>query len=159
MTAISLFFAAEPLLNLAAVSLLVLLSAFVVAAIIVVVGGWAYPKLKGQHQGYAYEKQIEALLLPFIYQAIFNAYKLSEHALDEVGRRLDGIDKKYVAGFLYDALPNKLGNVDIAFIKLAISRERFTVLVQEAFDEMLEFYDSQEDHYAELFEEWVLLNK
>jgi hypothetical protein len=159
MTAIPLFslmfaFAQSPS-GLAALGLFAVVAILAGAAGAVALGAYYYPKLKNEKQGYAYEAEIEALLLPWIYKAIAGAYKLSERASDEVGMRIEGLDKKGIADAMYDALPKQIGNVPLGMVKLVISRERFAQLVQLAFDEFLEFYDSQETYYGHLYEQWV----
>lgn len=158
MTAIPLLFwllAGEPLINLTVLGFLAVLGILAGAAGAVALGAYYYPKLKNEKQGYAYEAEIEALLLPWIFKAIAGAYKLSERASDEVGMRIEGLDKKAIANAMYDALPEKIGNVPIGMVKLVISRKRFAQLVQIAFDEFLKFYDSQETYYGHLYDQWV----
>ena len=113
-----------------------------------------YPKLKGETQGYPLEAIIEPLLLPIIYEAICAAYRLSEHALDEVGDRLRGLDKKAIADSVYAMLPDEIGGYDITVIKAAISQERFQQLVQNSFDRFDRFYKTHRSHFDEQFEKW-----
>jgi hypothetical protein len=158
MTAIPLLFwllAGEPLINLTVLGFLALLGILAGAAGAVALGAYYYPRLKNEKQGYAYEAEIEALLLPWIFKAIAGAYKLSERASDELGMRIEGLDKKAIADAMYDALPKQIGNVPLGMVKLVISRKRFAQLVQFAFDEFLKFYDSQETYYGHLYDQWV----
>ena len=113
-----------------------------------------YPKLKGEEQGYPLEAIIEPLLLPIIYEAICAAYRLSEHALDEVGDRLRGLDKKAIADSVYAMLPDEIGGYDITIIKATINQERFQQLVQNAFDRFDRFYKTHRSHFDEQFEKW-----
>jgi hypothetical protein len=158
MTAIPLLFwllAGEPLINLTVLGFLAVLGILAGAAGAVALGAYYYPRLKNEKQGYAYEAEIEALLLPWIFKAIAGAYKLSERASDELGMRIEGLDKKAIADAMYDALPKQIGNVPLGMVKLVISRKRFADLVQFAFDEFLKFYDSQETYYGNLYDQWV----
>lgn len=113
-----------------------------------------YSKLKGETQGYPLEAVIEPLLLPIIYEAICSAYRVSEKALDEVGDRLKGLDKKDIADSVYAMLPDEIGGHDITVIKSVISRERFQQLVQNAFDRFDRFYQTHRAHFDEQFEKW-----
>ncbi len=113
-----------------------------------------YPKLKGETQGYPLEALIEPLLLPIIYEAICAAYRVSEKALDEVGDRLKGLDKKVIADSVYAMLPDEIGGRDVTVIKSVISRERFQQLVQDAFDRFDRFYKTHREHFDEQFEKW-----
>ena len=112
------------------------------------------PILRNRKQGYAYEEQIEAALLPIIYQAITSAYKMSEFAVDEIGERLSGSEKHQFALAIYDMLPARVGNFPVGILKTLISREQFASLVQIAFDQFMVFYDERHGDYVELFEEW-----
>ena len=113
-----------------------------------------YPKLKEETQGYPLEAVIEPLLLPIIYDAICAAYRLSEQAMDEIGNRIRGLDKKAIADSVYAMLPDKIGDYDIALVKAVISQERFEQLVQDAFDRFDRFYKVHREHFDEQFEKW-----
>jgi hypothetical protein len=113
-----------------------------------------YPKLKGETQGYPLEAIIEPLLLPIIYQAICAAYRMSEQAMDDIGGRIQGIDKKAIADSVYAMLPDEIGGHDITVIKAVISQERFVQLVQDAFSRFDRFYKTHREHFDEQFEGW-----
>jgi hypothetical protein len=121
---------------------------------VVAAGVYLLPILKSRKQGYAYEEQIEAALLPIIYQAIASAYKMSEFAVDEIGERLTGAEKHKFALAVYDMLPAKVGNFPLGILKTLISREQFADLVQIAFDQFVVFYNERHGDYVELWEEW-----
>lgn len=143
------------ILGLGIVGVLVILA---ISAGLVALGAWGYPKLKGEQQGYYYEKQIEALLLPWIYQAILGAYKVSEAAIDHLDARMVGADKAAIAGALYDMLPPKIGNIPIGTVKMIISREDFIRLVQVAFDEFHDEFSERSAEYRELLIAWKKQN-
>lgn len=113
-----------------------------------------YPKLKGETQGYPLEAVIEPLLLPIIYEAICAAYRVSEKALDEIGGRIQGLDKKTIADSVYAMLPDEIGGREITVIKSVVSQERFQQLVQNAFDRFDRFYKTHRDHFDEQFARW-----
>jgi len=113
-----------------------------------------YPKLKGETQGYPLEAVIEPLLLPIIYEAICAAYRSSEQAVDEIGDRIRGLDKKAIASSVYAMLPDKIGDYEITVIKAVISQERFEQLVQDAFDRFDRFYKTHKAHFDQQFEKW-----
>jgi len=113
-----------------------------------------YPKLKSEKQGYPFEAQIEAVLLPVIFQGISVAYRLSEKGVDEVHQRINGVDKKKIADSIYGLLPVKVGDFDLNLIKHIVSRERFEVLVQNAFDRFDSFFVEHQTRFDELFEKW-----
>jgi len=113
-----------------------------------------YPKLKGETQGYPLEAIVEPLLLPIIYEAICAAYRMSEQAMDEIGDRIRGLDKKAIADSVYAMLPDKIGNYDLTVVKAVVSQERFVQLVQDAFNRFDRFYKTHRDHFDEQFEEW-----
>jgi hypothetical protein len=113
-----------------------------------------YPKLKGETQGYPMEAIVEPLLLPIIYEAICAAYRISEQAMDEIGERVRGLDKKAIADTVYAMLPDEIAGYEITVIKAVVSQERFEQLVQDAFDRFDRFYKTHRDHFDEQFEEW-----
>ena len=53
-----------------------------------------YPKLRTEKQGYPFEAEIEAALLPIIFQGICSAYRLSEKSVDNIHQRMKGVDKR-----------------------------------------------------------------
>lgn len=113
-----------------------------------------YPKLKGEVQGYPLEAIVEPLLLPIIYEAICAAYRMSEQAVDEIGERIRGLDKKAIADTVYAMLPDEIGGHSITVIKAVVSQERFVQLVQNAFDRFDRFYKTHKGHFDEQFERW-----
>jgi len=115
-----------------------------------------YPKLKGETQGYPLEAIVEPLLLPIIYEAICAAYRMSEQAMDEIGDRIKGLDKKAVADSVYAMLPDRIGDHDLTVVKAIVSQERFQQLVQDAFDRFDRFYKTHRGHFDEQFEKWRL---
>ena len=123
--------------------------AFAVLLIIAAVAGvYLYKYLKSGVQGYPGEEALEKALLPYLYNAIMFAYKASEAAIDASQERLDGIDKKMLADAVYNMLPEFLyiGTVAVPlnFLKTVVTRERFSELVQLAFDEFMRFYATAE---------------
>ncbi len=113
-----------------------------------------YNWLQSKRQGYPLEAQIEAALLPIIFQGICAAYRLGERAVDEGYERIRGADKKLIADSIYAMLPDRIGNFDLTLVKSVITRERFEQLVQNAFDMFDRFYVEHKAHFDELFEEW-----
>ncbi len=113
-----------------------------------------YPKLKTEKQGYPLEAQIEAALLPLMFEGICSAYRLSEQAVDDVGKRIRGVDKKAIADSIYRMLPDQVGDFDLTLVKSIITQERFETLVQDAFDRFDRFFIEHQGHFDELFEKW-----
>lgn len=139
-------------------TLLVVAFIAAIGLILVALGVWAIPKLKNEKQGYPLEAEIEKALLPFAYQAIVTAYHLSEQAVDEMGRRIDGCDKKVIADMAYALLPSKIGDFDLRVVKSMIPPERFEQVVQDAFDEGMQLYYKYADRYKKAFEVWKTQN-
>ncbi len=113
-----------------------------------------YPKLKAEKQGYPYEAEIEAALLPVIFQGICAAYRLSEQGVDDVHQRIQGADKKKIADSIYAMLPEKIGSFDLALVKRIVTPERFEQLVQNGFDSFDRFFIEHQTHFDELFNQW-----
>jgi len=138
-----------------------LITVLVVVAIgmsLVALGVAFYPKLKREEQGYPLEAEVEAALLPVIFQGICSAYKLSEQAGDEVHGRLAGVDKKKVAASIYSMLPDQVDGYDLSLIKRLVPQERFEQLVQDGFDRFDRFFTEHRSHFARLFEAWKTEN-
>lgn len=117
-----------------------------------------YPKLRTEKQGYPFEAEIEAALLPVVFQGICSAYRLSEKSVDNVHQRIKGADKKKIADSIYSMLPDKIGTYEVVLIKRIVSRERFEQLVQDAFDRSDRFYIEHQTHFDDLFERWKAAN-
>jgi hypothetical protein len=117
-----------------------------------------YPKLKTEKQDYPFEAQIEAALLPIVFQGICAAYRLSENSVDTIHQRIKGVDKKKVADSIYSMLPEKIGSYEVVLVKRIVSRERFEQLVQDTFDTSDRFFVEHQAHFDDLFEKWKATN-
>ena len=99
-----------------------------------------YPKLKMEKQDYPFEAQIEAALLPIVFQGIRAAYCLSDSSVDTIQWRIKGVDKKKAADSIYSMLPEKIGSFEVVLVKRIVIRERFEQLVQDTFDSSDRFF-------------------
>lgn len=98
---------------------------------------WAAPK------GYPLQKEIEGLLLPYAYEAILAAYKMSEIEFDKFKRPLSGEQKAYLAKKMYDLLPDKIGPYNKGTITGLVPVDVWERLIQEMFDQaMTKVYDN-----------------
>jgi hypothetical protein len=84
---------------------------------------------------------------------ILSVYRLSEATLDEIGERLDGLDKKSIADSFSRLIPDQIAGFDVSLIKRLVPQERFAELVQQVFDEFYTFYVGATGHLDELFED------
>jgi hypothetical protein len=134
--------------------LILVLAGIAISAGAFALGVWGYPKLKKEQQGYPFETEVEAALLPAIYDGICAAYRVSEIGMDEVQRRLSGLDKKQVTGSIYRMLPGEIGGYDLRLIKRLVPPERFEQLVQDGFDRFDRFFVEHRAHFDQLFEQW-----
>ncbi len=125
-----------------------------IASALFAVGVVVYPKLKSQRQNYPFEAEIEAALLPLIFQGLCSAYRLSEKGVDELHCRIKGVDKKNIAKTVYRMLPQKVGDFDLSLVKKIVTQDRFETLVQNAFDSFDRFFVEHQAHFDECFEEW-----
>ena len=139
-------------------TIILLVFSMLIGALGLVTGYFLYPWLKDKRQGYPNEAEIEAALLPWLYEAICSAFETSELAVDELGKRMHDLDKKAVADIVYDLLPDRIGGLSTTVIKTIIPRERFRVLVQDAYDHFSAFYNAHERRFEEAFEEWKRAN-
>jgi hypothetical protein len=130
-----------------------------IASALFAVGVVVYPKLKSQKQGYPFEAEIEAALLPLIFNGLCAAYRLSEKGVDELHHRIKGLDKKNIAKTVYSMLPQKVGDFDLSLVKKVVTQERFETLVQNAFDGFDRFFVEHQAHFDDLFEEWKKASK
>ncbi len=126
----------------------------VLGGVFTLVGVSVLPVLKNDDQGYPGEREIESAVLPFAFQAICAAFKMSERAAEELGAVMDGVDKKAIADAAYDLLPASLNGIPVGVIKDIISREKFVELVEDAYSYFKLFFDAQVSTYDQLFEEW-----
>ncbi len=108
--------------------LLIMAISTVAGGALVAALAWVYPVLKRKKQGYYLEGEIEAALLPVVYQAICAAFKISEASARKGGELLDGLEKKEVANMLYDVLRERLGSISVSQIKKLVSKEQFASL-------------------------------
>lgn len=138
--------------------LILVLAGIAISAGAFALGVWGYPKLKKEEQRYPLEAEVEAALLPVIYDGICAAYRVSEIGMDEVQRRLSGLDKKQVADSIYRMLPDELGGYDLSLIKRLVPPERFEQLVQDGFDRFDRFFVEHRAHFDQLFEAWKEAN-
>lgn len=138
---------------------LIALTTLVVAGAGVALGIWLFPKLAKEKQGYPFEAELEAALLPVVYQGIMAAYRTSERAMDEIAARIRGSDKKALADTIYNLIPDVIvvqgKAIPVSIVKSLIPRWRFEELVQLAFDEFDEQYLSHSARWDRLFEDWL----
>lgn len=113
-----------------------------------------FPQLARQKQNYPFEDEIESALLPYIFNAIASAYKVSEQAVDEVQTRLRGADKARIAGAVYEMLPDQIAGRDISAIKDSLGEERFAELVENSYQRFDQFFDQHRQRFDQLYEAW-----
>lgn len=107
---------------------------------------WAITRLKSNEQGYPYEKQVEAIVLPYATKAVGLAYKASEYFMKMAGAKLSGLDKKAVADRFYFQLPPG--------VKALITKDQFSEFVQQAYDEMLAQWANLGEQVGKAYSEW-----
>jgi hypothetical protein len=140
---------------------IMLLVGIAVASALFALGIVLYPKLV-KKQGYPFEAEIEAALLPLIFNGICAAYRLSENCIKNVESKLQsmtGIEKKKIADSIYRMLPDKIGKFDLILIKRVVTQERFETLVQNAFDNFDRFFVEHQQYFDDLLEKWKDENK
>lgn len=135
-------------------TILIIVGAVAVGAALVALGAWGVPKLRDEEQGYPLEAEIEAVLVPFAFQAICAAYRVSEWGVNEFGQLMAGIDKKKVADSLYKLLPSEIAGLDISIVKNAVPPDRWRQIVQDAFDRFDSHFIAFTDHYEDLYSAW-----
>jgi hypothetical protein len=135
-------------------SLTMILVGIAVASSLIALGVVLYPRLRNEKQGYPFEAQIEAALLPLVFQGICAAYRTSEKGVEDFHQKISGLEKKKIADSIYAKLPEKIGTIDLIVIKRIVPQERFEVLVQNTFDNFDNFYQLHHHHFEDLFEKW-----
>jgi hypothetical protein len=135
-------------------SWIMLLVGIAIACAVFALGVVLYPKLKSEKQGYPLEVEIEAALLPFIFNGICSAYRLSERSMDEIQRRIQGADKKKLAAEIYALLPSRIGNYEITIVKHYVTQEHFEKMLQDRFNSFDFFFEERQGKFQELFEKW-----
>lgn len=125
-------------------------------------GVWLFPKLAREKQGYPFEAELEAALLPIVFQGILSAYRTSERAMDDLAIRIRGADKKKLADTIYNLIPDVIvvqgRAVPVGIVKSLVTRDRFAELVQGVFDEFDEQYMAHSARWDRLFDEWRIYN-
>jgi hypothetical protein len=139
--------------------LVMLLVGVAIASALFALGVVLYPKLKREKQNYPFEAEIEAALLPLIFNGLCAAYRLSEKGVDEIHCRLRGVDKKNIAKTVYRMLPDKVGTFELTLVRRVVNQERFEALVQNAFDSFDRFFVQHQAHFDDLFEKWKAESK
>jgi hypothetical protein len=123
----------------------------------VFVSAMAYKWLKSGRQGYPGEDAIEEALLPIVRYGIMAAYRLSENVMDELGARLQGTDKAEIARFVYELIPDTIDvggiAVPLSWVKTIIPEAKFAGLVQRAFDELVEFMETNSGKFEDKLRE------
>ena len=133
-------------LQSAAGSVVLVVGAILALAALAQGGNKLYRWLKVKRQGYLYEDEIEAALLPFLYQAIMAAYKGSEALMDAVGERLRGTDKARIARLVYQALPDTVSLAGAGWQwKKFVGEEKFVGWLQVRFNDFVGWWDLAEE--------------
>ena len=90
--------------------------------------------------GYANEEEIEAVLLPFLYQAMWNVFELETHALDWFGNLLESADKIAIANHFYDLFKDVEVPIISKWLKIRlgdlVSASQWAAFVQNAYQFM-----------------------
>jgi hypothetical protein len=137
---------------------IMLLIGLVAGLVVFGIGIKVFPQLARQEQGYPKEEEIERALLPFAFNAISAAYKVSEKAIDDVQQRLQGADKAAIARQVYRMLPDRVGGYDVTTIKNTIGEERFAELVEGAYGDFDQFFEQHQNRFDQLYEDWKKTN-
>jgi len=123
------------------------LAALALAALLLALGAWAYPRLKREKQGYPYEDDVESVILPLIYDAIHTVHEMTIQRLNELGEEMDGVQKQALFAELYRVLVR-------AAIKRFISQDQWVEWGQQLYDSgrgvMIDFGA----HLGEKLAEW-----
>ena len=128
------------------------------ACAVIALGVVLYPKLRFEKQGYPFEAQIEAALLPIVFEGICSAFRLSEKSMDDLQKRIRGADKQKIAISIYEKLPGKIGPFDLVVVKKLVTQQQFEKLVQDTFENFDQFFTERQSHFDELFEKWKTEN-
>lgn len=102
-------------------------------------------------QGYPFESEIEAALVPFLDEAIALAYKTSEYLFDQIGQRLHGAEKAKIAEAVYDLLPDSIMVAGHLFPwKRAVSQVKFAGYLEQRFADIIERWDEAQHFFMKL---------
>jgi uncharacterized membrane protein YwzB len=102
------------------------------------------------------KSKVETILKPYVFQAIIVAYKISEKAFDDLENRLAGVDKKQIADSVYDMLPSEINGVPVVYLKAWISKEEFSLLIENLFLDTLEFMQDHQLLFDEQYNAWLI---
>lgn len=100
-------------------------------------------------------ENIEMIVMPYVQDAIIVAYKMSERSVDDLQKRMSGIDKLKFATIVYDMIPEVIMGIPRDLVYELIPRERFAELVSSAIDEVNEFIDDKQVKFDEEYQNWL----
>lgn len=100
-------------------------------------------------------ENIEMIVMPYVQDAIIVAYKMSERSVDDLQKRMSGIDKLKFATIVYDMIPEVIMGIPRDLVYELIPRERFAELVSLAIDEVNEFIDDKQVKFDEEYQNWL----
>ena len=119
-------------------------------ALVVALGVWWIDRKKGDHpfsplpsEGVAGADEVAYLAAV---QGVVGAYQLSEQALDKLGGRLAGLDKRELAVGMYGDLP--------VWVKQKVSEPVFGLMVEQVVAAGAAVVEQGGRRYMELFAEW-----
>jgi len=101
------------------------------------------------------EKNIDLIIMPFVYDAIVTAYKMSERSIDDLQRRMSGVDKLQFATMVYDMLPQYIMGVDREIIYKLIPKAEFANMVSAAVKQVNKFIDDKQEAFDEAYQDWL----
>lgn len=114
-----------------------------------------YPRLTERSTGaLGAAKEANRGLSPFVFYGILAAYRLGERALREGYPIPPGQDKKKMAGSVYQVLPAKIGDEEVASVKQRISSEQFEQMIQDSFSGFDSFFKDNQSHFDGQLEAW-----
>ncbi len=124
------------------------MAALALGALLLALGAWAYPKLKSEEQGYLYESEVEAVLLPLIHDAVHTVHEMTITRLRAVGgAELSAEHKQALFAELYRVIvPAELKR----FVSLAQWQEWGQSVYDSGRTTVIDFAD----HLDRMLEEW-----
>lgn len=99
-----------------------------------------------------------AALQPHVMMGIWAATELAYEALTDLGKEMQGIDRKAIADSIYGALPDiiMIGNLPIptGLVKTIVSREVFENYVQDNFDRAMALLSKNKEYFKSQVDLW-----
>jgi len=139
---------------------IVVWAAILIGAVLVLVGGYyGLPKLRSFLAAKGVDSKTQGMIDQVLYLAIMAAFRAEQKAASEFGAWLKGVEKKRIADSVYDLFTKRYATTAIGkFLLDSVSRETFAEWVQDAYDNFVNWYDGNKEHFEQMIQDFAEAN-